>query len=265
MDRGGARRELRLEVGRGGAGDSAEQVAQKFRLGGEQLPGAGDVAAGAAFDHVAGECPGRGGEADDGNVWTGGATDGANGVRDKFGFALGIEIAQAADGGGVSNGAGEHGAVIGDVERHAHGFGDDEDVREDDDGVHAEDAEGLEGYFGGEVRGFADFEEGVAGAEGLVFGKIAPGLAHDPDGYAVNRLEAAGAEKDVFAGWAVGGHRVDCRKEMIAERAGVDEGAGDEIATKWKVAQFVAIRRGSFVAGTGVTRIFVCTRVAIRI
>jgi hypothetical protein len=86
------------------------------------------------------------------------------------------------------------GAVV-EVELHAHRLDRDEDVAEDDAGVHAVAAERLERDLGREIRRLAQTEEGGLAADLLVLGQIAPGLTHDPDRRAVHRLPAAGLQE----------------------------------------------------------------------
>ena len=61
----------------------------------------------------------------------------------------------------------------------------------------------------GQIGGLADFEEGVLGADFAVFGKVAAGLAHHPDGEARNGFAAASAEEELFAAQSggLGSHR----------------------------------------------------------
>jgi hypothetical protein len=80
----------------------------------------------------------------------------------------------------------------------AHGFGDNEDIREDDNRVYAKNVKGLERNFRGESGRLADFEEGIIFADGTVLGEIAAGLTHDPNRNAGNRFAAAGLEEKVF-------------------------------------------------------------------
>ena len=86
-----------------------------------------------------------------------------------------------------------------EFEFEAHGFGGDEDVGENDDGVNAEEAKGLERDLDGEVGRFANLKKCVICADGAILGEIAAGLAHHPDGEARECFAAAGAEEEVFS------------------------------------------------------------------
>ncbi len=94
----------------------------------------------------------------------------------------------------------EIGSFVFEFEWEAHGFGGDQDVREDDDRVHAKATEGLHGDFDGEVRRFANFQKRMFCADFAVFGEIAAGLAHHPDGKARHRFAVRGAKEELFAG-----------------------------------------------------------------
>ena len=70
----------------------------------------------------------------------------------------------------------------------AHDFEREQEIGEDDGGVDAEKFGGGDGDFGGERGLLADFEQRVLLADGAVFRHVASGLAHEPDGSAVDRL-----------------------------------------------------------------------------
>ncbi len=72
----------------------------------------------------------------------------------------------------------------GDAE--AHRLGHHQDVGEDDRGVELEALERLERDLGGQLGGVADVPEAVLGAHLAVAGQVAAGLAHQPDGGAVD-------------------------------------------------------------------------------
>ena len=92
-------------------------------------------------------------------------------------------------------------AFAGDeFEVEAHGGEGQEEIGEDDSRVDTEALGGGDGDFGGDVRGAADFEEGVVLADGHVLGHVAAGLAEEPDGGAVDGLAEAGAD-EAAGGW----------------------------------------------------------------
>src|SRR5208282_354818 len=144
----------------------------------------GEAFFGAAFDHVAGECPGSGGKTEDGNGGADFADDAANGFGEEGGFDFGVEKLEFLDIALRADRLGQVGAGIAEFELESHGFGGDENVGEDDDGVHAEQAKGLKGDFNGEIGRLTNLQKGVVCANGAVFGEVAAGLAHHPDGKA---------------------------------------------------------------------------------
>ena len=88
---------------------------------------------------------------------------------------------------------------VGIPEGGAHGFEWQEDIGEENGGIHAE-TQGLEGNFEGELGGTAQFEERVFLAKGAVFGHIAARLAHEPYGRDVCFFTATSAQKAVEHG-----------------------------------------------------------------
>ena len=83
-------------------------------------------------------------------------------------------------------------------EWQAHRAGGDQNVRENDDRVHAQNAARLQRNFHCEFRSSADFQKVVLLADGAVFRQITPRLPHDPYRHALDRLAAAGAQKEVL-------------------------------------------------------------------
>lgn len=98
-----------------------------------------------------------------------------------------------------TDGFGQIGAGVAEFELEAHGFGGDENVRKDDDGVDAEEAKRLQRDFDGEVGRLANFQKRVICADGAVFGEVAAGLPHHPDRKARKSFAAAGTEEEVLA------------------------------------------------------------------
>ena len=75
--------------------------------------------------------------------------------------------------------------------------GIDEDVAEDDRGVHAEDVHRLQRHLDGQLGRAHHREEVGALAHRAVLGQIAAGLAHHPHGRPLDRLAPAGAEEEI--------------------------------------------------------------------
>ena len=88
----------------------------------------------------------------------------------------------------------------GEVEWQAHDFKGQQQISEDDGGIDAEKFRGCDGDFGGECRLLADFQKRVLLADCAVLGHVASGLAHEPDGSAVDRQGFAGADEGGIGG-----------------------------------------------------------------
>jgi len=192
--------DLRFEIGNGGLSDAVKQTAEGRRLAVEKALYGCETFLGSAFNHVAGQSPRSGGKAEHRDVRTSRANDSADGFGEEASLLLRVEEAKRFD---VLLGADRLGEVwsrVAEFQRKAHGFGRNENVGENDDGVHVEAAEGLKGDFGGEIGGFANLEKSVLGADLAVFGKIAAGLAHHPDRNARDGFSAAGTEEEFLAG-----------------------------------------------------------------
>ena len=74
------------------------------------------------------------------------------------------------------------------MKEQAHDFEWKQEVSEDYGGIDLENFSRGDGYFGGERGLFADFEQGMLLANGAILGHVASGLAHEPDGSALDRL-----------------------------------------------------------------------------
>src|SRR5205823_1873240 len=75
---------------------------------------------------------------------------------------------------------------------HAHRFGHDEDVAEEDGRVDAEDVDRLQRYFRRQIGRLAELEEADLLADGAVLRQAAPGLPHQPDRRLVDASLKAG-------------------------------------------------------------------------
>src|SRR5438270_6045929 len=83
----------------------------------------------------------------------------------------------------------------GEVEWESHHFERQKQVGEDDGGIDLKDLRGGNRDFGGERGLLADFQKRMLLAHGAIFGHVAPGLAHEPDGSALYRLRLASANE----------------------------------------------------------------------
>lgn len=191
--------DLRLQVGNCRQRNAVQEITKCGGLAEQEIFRGGEAFASTALDHVASKSPGSGGKTEHRDFRADLAGDASNGFGEKGGLVFGIEELQARDVMARTDGRRQVGAGVAEFERQAHGLGGNKDVGEDDDRIDAEESEGLERDFDGEVGRFADFEERVIGANGAVFGQVATGLAHHPDGKTRKSFATASAEKQVFS------------------------------------------------------------------
>ncbi len=84
-----------------------------------------------------------------------------------------------------------------DGQPHAHRLRDDEDIAEDDRRVDADEVHRLEGDLHRQLRCAHHREEVRPRAHGAIFGQVATGLTHHPDGRPLDRLAPAGPEEEI--------------------------------------------------------------------
>jgi len=192
LDHIGARAHLRRRV-RGGNGD---------QLGHQHIPvgqrvvhhllGMNVVARTSALDHVAGQGERCAAKTDDGDAVGEMLCDQAHSFSDVAEISGAIR-AQVGDVFCAADRLFDHGAFARrKMERQAHDFERQQKVGEDDGSVHAQSFSGGDGNFGRERGFFANLQQRILLAHGAVFGHVAPGLAHKPDGRTLDRLRFAG-------------------------------------------------------------------------
>src|SRR5690606_6553226 len=181
LDRICAGLNLTVQVVDGALGDHAEQLVCQFRFAVEHSPRAAKRLAAAPFHHIGEDRPGSTGKPDEGHTpveFTFGERNAFRYVTKRFrrGYA---QVAQV--GGGFDTARKDRAPVFFHFVGKAHSFGDDEDIREDNRGIHPEDIDGLKGDFTGEFGCSHHFLE-TAGAFSHfpVFRKDTAGLAHKP-------------------------------------------------------------------------------------
>ena len=81
------------------------------------------------------------------------------------------------------------------MKRQPHDFEGQQEIREDDGGVDAEEFRRGDRDFGGDRGLLADLQERILFADRAVLGHVTSGLAHEPDGRAVDGLRFAGANE----------------------------------------------------------------------
>src|SRR5699024_1994160 len=193
-------------------GDPVHQVGPYLRLGVHEGAGSQVVLGGATFDEVGGEGEGGAGEPDQGCGAEFGGQAGHR--RADRGEEVGIQgaAAQFGDIGGGAHGVVQYGATPGDyVDVDAGEFERDDDVGEEDGGVHAVATHRLQSDLGDHVRIEAGVQHAGALAQAPVFGQRAAGLAHKPDGNGGWAFTAVGADQWRVCGDAV--QRVCGRQE----------------------------------------------------
>ena len=83
----------------------------------------------------------------------------------------------------------------GEAQLEAHRFDGQQQVGEDDGGIHVQNLDRLQRDGSGQVRALADFEDAVAGADLPVLAQIAARLAHEPYRANVGRSAPARIQK----------------------------------------------------------------------
>ena len=179
--------------------EDAEDAVHHLRVRLDQRLGLWEVFGTAALDEVAGERPRRTGEAEQGLIQPEFFAKDGEGVVDILQTVGGAFEFQRGDVGRRGQRS-LHGdaAFVAETVTDAQGFGDDEDVREQDRGVELrKTAEGLQRDLDREF-GRADHRDEIGfRLECAVFRQVATGLTHDPDRSPVMGLSVEGGEKAV--------------------------------------------------------------------
>src|SRR6266704_1280539 len=193
------RRDLRLEIEDRGLSDAMKQPAEDFRLAIEETLDGGETFVGLAFHYVTGESPRSTCKAQNGNLRTDGFHDPPDGFGQEARVFLRVKYLEPVDIRLGAHGIWQVWAGIAEFQLQAHGFSEDQDVRENDNGVHAKPPKGLDGNFDGKLGRLANLKECVLCANLAVLGEIPACLAHHPHGNAGKDLTAAGAKEQVFS------------------------------------------------------------------
>ena len=158
--------------------------------------------AAAAFHHIARQRERAAGKADERHAAVQGFADGRHGVE-YIAQILHVRHAQGGDIGFSLYGFLEFRAFAGfKIQPQAHGVRNGQNIGKQDGGVQIVAVDGLEGYFGGQFGVFAQIHKAAgAGAGFAVFGQVAAGLAHHPNGRVFNGLAQKCAQKGVVFQW----------------------------------------------------------------
>src|SRR5260370_23542471 len=192
---GCSRQDLRLEIGYCGLSDAMEQPTKDFRLAIEETLDGGETFVGLAFHHVTGKSPRSTCKAQNGNLRTDGFHDPPDGFGQKARVFLRVKYLEPVDIRLGAHGIRYNWSGIADFQLKAHRFGWNQNVRENDDGVHTQPAKGLDGDFDGKLGRLASLKECMLCADFAVLGEIPACLAHHPHGNSGKDLPAAGAKE----------------------------------------------------------------------
>src|SRR5437016_3290708 len=150
---------------------------------------------GLAFHHITSKSPWGTRKTQNGNLGTDGFHDAADGFWQEASIHLGVENLEPVDIRLGTHRIRQAWPGVAEFQLQAHGFGGDQNVRENDDGINAKPAKGLDRDFDRKLRRLANLKECVLCADFAVFGKVAARLAHHPDGNSRKDVPSAGAKK----------------------------------------------------------------------
>ncbi len=178
------------------------QTLEDLRLGVHQFLGLPEGLRRTALDQVGGAGEGSAGESDQRHLQL--PAQQSDSLHDKPRRLVRIGNGQPVDGLAAPDLVRQYRPMsLVELECRSHRLDRDEDVREEDGRVHAEEVHRLQGHLDAEFRSLAQFEKGHAAAHLLVFREIAAGLAHHPDRGVLGLFAAAGLEEGIVHG----GHR----------------------------------------------------------
>ncbi len=203
-------RALRGQIGNHRVGVHRQQFVQSGRIIQRHRLDPRVILAAAAFDHVAGQRPRTAGKADQRHLAVQFAPDQAHRVHHVAQLGFHVRYRQPVRVGGGAHGAFELRAfALDEVQAQTHCVGHGEDVGEQDRSVQPEAAQRLQGHLAGDLRVLGHAQEAAGGgARGAVLRQVAAGLAHQPDGRAVDGFALEGAQQAIVLQWT--GHRVPC-------------------------------------------------------
>jgi hypothetical protein len=197
----GAGADLLLDLDDGRLRELLEERVRGLRLGVEHRLEPGEPLA-PALDRVAGDGERPADEADQRHAPREPGVDGADAVEDVRQVLLRLRDPERVDVGARADRVGDLRAAVPlallpllerEVEPHRREV--DEDVREEDRRVEADLVDRRDRHLGDQLGRAAELEEPDLLADGAVARLVAAGLAHHPDGEAVDGLAAAGAEE----------------------------------------------------------------------
>ena len=190
----GSRLHLGREVVRDHVGQEPGQPVPGLGLPVHQPLGEGELGRGAALDRVGGEGERSPREADERYLEL--APQQPDRLQHHRQLLARLEAPQRLDVRRRAHGLLDAGALAGhEVEGDAEGGQGQQQIAEDDGGVHPQGLHGLERHLHRQLRGAAELEQAVLLAEGPVLRHVASRLAHEPDRHTVRRFPPTRFEK----------------------------------------------------------------------
>ncbi len=147
------------------------------------------------FDHVTRQSPRGCRETQHRHIRAQLPAEHANRIHQEAGFLFRVEFGKLMDLRGGSKGRFDDGAFVGEFEWQPHRTSRYQDIGENDDRVHPQDAVRLQGDLHSQLRGPADFEKIVFVAYRAVLRQVTPGLSHDPYRHPLDGFAAASAQE----------------------------------------------------------------------
>ena len=187
--------DLGVDVGHGGGHEPVHERAPSAVVVVEEPLGVDVVARGAAFDQVRRQREGGAAEPDQGRPPPQGRARGADRIIHVGEGLFRRRVAQPVDVPGRPQGPLDHRPGVAVFEPHAHGLQQEQDVGEQDGGVHLEALHRSDRHLRHQVRGLAQFQEADPGPQVAVMVHVAPRLPHEPDRGVGGPAAAAGGKE----------------------------------------------------------------------
>ena len=175
--------DLGVQVARDRAGQPLQQFAPGAAVAVHQRLGVQVIAAGTAFDHVAGQRERRAGKADQRKMGRQVAARLPDRFHDEIQRVDAFQLQHAVHVRRFADRVVDHRAfALGELQVHAHRLQDRQQVGEDDRGVHAQARHGGTHHLAAQRRVLAQFQEGGLGPHLAVLRHVPARLPHQPDG-----------------------------------------------------------------------------------
>ena len=182
----------------------AQQLPKNLRLAIKKLLHRSETFLRAAFHHVTRQRPGRSRKAQHGHVRPRLLHRAPQRLHQEASLHFRVEQVQFPD---VRHGAHWLRQVrpgIAQFKGQAHRFCGNQNIRKNDDGIHAQPPEGLQRYFHGQVRRLADLQKRMFRTNFAVFQQVAPRLPHHPHRKTRHRFATRSSQEQFFPGQSGG-------------------------------------------------------------